>query len=181
MDLNISEKVDRFLDVNFAGRETTIFRDLSVNLKKLLEDSSLAPDERFLITYAVGHTLHHQGLVDFAEEALKELDLTSEQITEAKEASGIMGMLNTYYKFKAMLSPESSPDYQRAGLRMMSLGKPQLGKDRFEMLALAISIINGCPSCIASHELALRKANIEVEKIHDLARLSSVLKGLSAL
>lgn len=112
---------------------------------------------------------------------MKARDFSAEQIQEAKESAAIMGMLNTYYKFKGYLSPESLDNYQRAGLRMQSFMKPQNGKERFEMMAFAVSVVNGCPSCIASHEKALTQLGVGADKIHDLARLAAVVKGLSTL
>jgi len=64
---------------------------------------------------------------------------------------------------------------------MTSLARPVLGKERFEMLALTISVINGCEACTRAHEKTLREAGISIEKIHDLARLAAVAKGLKAL
>mgnify|MGYP000051721960 CR=1 FL=1 len=93
----------------------------------------------------------------------------------------MMGLLNTYYKFKGFLSEETKGDYSRAGLRMNALSKPLLGKERFEMLAFAVSVYNGCPTCFVSHEKVLREAGWSADKIHDLARMASTVKGLSSL
>ncbi|MEQ1723526.1 MAG: carboxymuconolactone decarboxylase family protein, partial [Pseudobdellovibrio sp.] len=66
-------------------------------------------------------------------------------------------------------------------LRMNSLSKPLNGKQNFEMMALAVSVVNGCPTCVSSHEKALTDLGVTRDKIHDLARLASVTKGLSGL
>jgi len=118
-------------------------------------------------------------LVEYAEAALFHLDVPAEQSQEAKECAAIMGMLNTYYKFRHMT--EHPDDYKSAGLRMMVFGNPRLGKVRFEMLAFALSVLNACESCIRSHEHTLREAGVSVEKLHDLVRLASVVKGFEAL
>ncbi|MGH9857599.1 MAG: carboxymuconolactone decarboxylase family protein, partial [Acidobacteriota bacterium] len=54
---------------------------------------------------------------------------------------------------------------------MAALARPVLGKERFEMLAFALSVLNGCESCIRSHEQVLRNAGL-ADKLHDLARLA---------
>jgi lipoyl-dependent peroxiredoxin subunit D len=54
-------------------------------------------------------------------------------------------------------------------------------KTRFEMLAFTVSVVNGCENCIKSHELVLRQAELAADKIHDLARLAAVVKGLKVL
>jgi alkyl hydroperoxide reductase subunit D len=179
--VSISEKLDQYFETEFAGASTSVFRDLMMNLKKLLEESPLEEGERFLGLMSIATSLDNKSLMSLAEVALKERDFTQEQIQEAKESAAIMGMLNTYYKFKGFLSPESVDSYQRAGLRMQSLAKPQNGKERFEMMALAVSVVNGCPTCVSSHEKALRALGVDAEKIHDLARMASVIKGLTVL
>ncbi|AGH95169.1 carboxymuconolactone decarboxylase family protein [Pseudobdellovibrio exovorus] len=181
--MSIAEKVDAFIESSFGARESAVFRDLSLNLKKLLEDSSLDPQERFMNTAAIARSLHWKELEAFAGAELKELGVEEAQIAECYEAAAIMGMLNTYYKFKGFLSSEVLADaaYQRAGLRMNSLGKPVNGKEKFEMMAFSVSVVNGCPTCVSSHEKALTDIGVSRDKIHDLARLSSVLKGLSCL
>jgi alkyl hydroperoxide reductase subunit D len=88
-------------------------------------------------------------------------------------------MLNVYYRFRHFLG---SPDeYRIAALRMTALARPAIGKEKFEMLAFAVSVLNGCESCTKAHEKALRDAGIGTDKIHDLARLAAVVYGLSKL
>lgn len=158
--------------------KTSIQRDLKLNFHQLQENGALDATELALATLTAASVLDFSSLAQKAEETLKSLDLTEEQITEARESAAIMGMLNTYYRFRHLLSEESQPEYARAGLRMNSLGKPALGKERFEMLAFTASVLNGCQTCVDSHEKALRKEGVSVDKIHDLARLASVVKGL---
>lgn len=176
-----STLVDQYLDKNFPNSQTSIFRDLSLNFKKALEEGALDPQERMLNLAAVATALHDQDLQKLAASHLTEMGLTPEQTTEAFEVAGIMGMLNTYYKFKGYLDPQTLENYSRAGLRMQSLMKPQNGKERFEMMALAVSAINGCPTCISSHEKALVQVGVSYDKIHDIARLAAICKGLNSL
>ena len=117
-------------------------------------------------------------MASHAREKLAALGVPAEQIQEAAESAAIMGMLNTYYRFRYMVDKDD--DYRAAGLRMTSLARPALGKESFEMLALAVSIVNGCQSCVRSHEQVLRDAGISPDKIHDLARMAAVVKGIKA-
>lgn len=169
------EKLESVLGTSIS----TIARDLRLNLKRLLEEGALDPQEKLLTLLAVSKAVEHAGLVEFAETELKAQGLPPEQILEAKESAAIMGMLNIYYRFKHMVGKDE--DYRSAGLRMTALAKPQMGKERFEMLALAVSAINGCETCICSHEKVLRDAGVSVDKIHDLARFAAVVKGLKSL
>lgn len=179
--MNISELTDRYLDAEFADASTSIFRDLSLNFKKLLEEGQLEPVERFMNLLAVAVTLHERPMAELAKAGLTQLGVPEDQIREAAEVAGIMGMNNVYYKYRSFLSEEAKANYTRAGLRMQSMMKPITGKHAFEMMSLAVSTVNGCPVCVASHEKALRDMGLETEKIHDLARLAAVAKGLSSL
>jgi AhpD family alkylhydroperoxidase len=49
------------------------------------------------------------------------------------------------------------------------------------MLAFVISVLNGCETCARSHEKALKDGGASAEKIHELARLAAVVKGLKVL
>jgi lipoyl-dependent peroxiredoxin subunit D len=49
------------------------------------------------------------------------------------------------------------------------------------MLAFAVSVVNGCESCVRAHEKTLRDGAVSTDKLHDLARLSAVLKALRTL
>ena len=176
-----ADRLNQYFDQEFQGRDTGVFRDLMLNFRKVLEEGQLNEVDRWAALSAIGEALHDSSMVSLANEQLALLGEGPEAIKEIRESAAIMGMLNTYYKFKGYLSPETAAEYARAGLRMNSLAKPVIGKTRFEMLAFAVSVVNGCPTCISSHETALRGHNVEAEKIHDLARLASISKGLSVL
>ncbi len=182
--MSLADQIDSFLEKRFPAKETAAYKDLSLNIKKILDDSSVLDiTERILNVAAISRALHWKELEFFAHGQMKEMQMPEAEIDEAFEAAAIMGMLNTYYKFKGFLSAEVLSDtaYQRAGLRMNTLSKPLCGKEKFEMMALSVSIVNGCPTCVSSHEKALTDIGVSRDKIHELARLASVLKGLSCL
>jgi alkyl hydroperoxide reductase subunit D len=166
-------------DPYFEHRSTTVARDLRLNLQKLLEGSALSPTEALFTLLATATATENGPLVSHAREKLAAHGIEPEQIQEAAESAAIMGMLNTYYRFRYMVDKDD--DYKAAGLRMTSLAKPAMGKELFEMLALAVSIVNGCQSCVKSHEQVLRDAGVTADKIHDLARMAAVVKGIKAL
>ena len=169
------EPIDTLLE-SYTG---LIARDLKLNLTRLLQDGALSADEALLAVLAVSTSLGLAEMSSYARQQLSHTEVTDEQIQEAAQSAALMGMLNTYYRFRHFVgSPE---EYRVAGLRMTALAKPVLGKERFEMLAFAVSVVNGCESCIRSHEKALRDGGVPAEKVHDLARLAAVLKALQPL
>jgi alkyl hydroperoxide reductase subunit D len=171
----VSDRLERL----FVHADTTIARDLKLNLTRLLEQGALARDEALLALLASARAVEDQDLELLAREALAAFDLSREQVEEAAQSAAIMAMLNIYYRFRHMIANDD--DYRTTGLRMTSLAKPILGKESFEMLAFAVSVINGCESCIKAHEKALRDAGVGVEKIHDLARMAAVVRGIKTL
>jgi alkyl hydroperoxide reductase subunit D len=167
-------------------RGTTIEKDLKMNFLNLSDQSSLTPEEYHLTVYTLSVARKNAALSELSLNALKEVapELTPEQLQEAAEIPAIGQMLNTYYKFRHFLKseqPERESAYGPAKLRMMSLGNPKLGKEKFEMLVLAVSILNGCEPCVNAHERTLANMGMPVEKLHDIARLSATVNALVTL
>jgi alkyl hydroperoxide reductase subunit D len=179
--MDIAEKVDAFLEQNYPGLTSSIYRDLSLNFKKLLEDGPLEPLERFQNLLAASVALENQDMMKWSAGLLKEMGLAEDALRETAEIAGIMGMNNVYYKFRSYLPDDAKENYQRAGLRMQSLAKHIASKKVFESMSMTVSIVNGCPMCIASHEKALIAAGATPDQIHELARLAATATGLSAL
>lgn len=175
METQIVEKIESIL----GNSETTIARDLKLNLKRLLGEGALDLHDKLFTVLAAATSVEHRGLMDFAKLNLAEAGVPPEQIQEAQESAAIMAMLNTYYRFKHMVGKDE--DYRTAGLRMTALARPVLGKERFEMLAFGVSVLNGCETCIASHEKVLRDGGMSIDKIHDVARIVAVVKALKVL
>jgi alkyl hydroperoxide reductase subunit D len=168
-----------FIESLLETRTTGIARDLKLNLKRLLEESALSPEEATLTLLAVSTSVDHKPLFTHAKEKLQALGVPQDQIQEAAETAAMMGMLNIYYRFRHMVGKEE--DYKTANLRMTSMARPALGKEKYEMLAFAVSVINGCENCIQAHENVLRNSGFTADKVHDLARMAAVVNGLKAL
>jgi alkyl hydroperoxide reductase subunit D len=167
------------LDSIFEGQSGVIPRDLKLNLKRTIESGALGQADALLTTLALAQSVNLSPLIEYAEANLAAAGVSGPEIQEARESAAIMGMLNTYYRFRHMT--EHGDDYKTAGLRMTIFSNPVLGKARFEMLAFAVSVLNGCESCVRSHEHVLRESGVASDKIHDLVRLAATIKGASAL
>ena len=180
MTSQIVEKIDAL----FGDRHTTIAKDLKLNIKRLLEDSALSQEEVTLTIIATAKAVRFPELVAAARESATAQQLAPEVIQEAEENAAIMGMLNVYYRLRHFIEhndPDAKDAYGAAKLRMTSLGNPAMGKEKFEMLAFAVSAINGCEMCVSSHEKALTAIGVGRDKIHDLGRVAAVVAGLERL
>jgi alkyl hydroperoxide reductase subunit D len=98
--------------------------------------------------------------------------------TAAKAAAAIMGMNNVYYRFTHLAE---NPEYQRlpAKLRMNVIGVPGTARENFELWSLAVSAINGCGACIASHEKVVRAAGITAEQVQASVRIAAVVHAVA--
>lgn len=160
----------------FKNFETTTQKDLKLNFKKFLEGEHLSKKESGMIALSCAHTVDSAPLVSFLQAFLKENETSDEEIAEAADAASIMGIANNYYRFRHWIPKET---YQKAaGFRMTVMMRPTSGKQTFEMMALAASIINGCEMCCKGHEKALVELGVSEDAIHDLARLASTVNGL---
>ena len=62
---------------------------------------------------------------------------------------------------------------------MNVLGSHGIAKADFELLALAVSAINGCGTCIASHERQLRQHGLEREAVQSAVRVAAVVHAVA--
>ncbi|HEX4926121.1 MAG TPA: carboxymuconolactone decarboxylase family protein [Bdellovibrionales bacterium] len=167
------------LESLYRGPDTPASRDLKLNLQRLLNDGALGPEDGLLAFLAASRAVESKPLEEIARSELAGLGLSDEAIQEAAQSAAIMAMLNTYYRFKHMIG--NTTDYTSTGLRMNALAKPVLGKERYELLAFTVSVLNGCETCIRAHEKVLRDGGMETAKIHDAARLAAVVKAYKTL
>ena len=98
--------------------------------------------------------------------------------TGARAAAAIMGMNNVYYRFLHLVD---DPVYARmpARLRMNVIGNPGMDKADFELISLAVSAINGCGTCVASHERQVRQHGLSREAVQSAARIAATVHAVA--
>ena len=155
-------------------------RDLALNLGTVLTPAG-APqlNERQIWSVALAAAVA-SGNAGFARDlqglAVRHLDAA--HVNAAHSAAAIMAMNNVYYRFVHLVQDE---EYAKlpARLRMNVLGTPGIAKADFELLALAVSAINGCGTCIASHERQLRQHGLEREAVQSAVRVAAVVHAVA--
>lgn len=167
------------IDALFENKESPHQKDMKLNFSKFFSESQLSPKEAGLITLACAESVNSPKLATFAADHLKGAGSSADEIQEARDAGSIMGVMNCFYRFRHWVDKDAYKG--PAGLRMNIMARPQNGKASFEMMALAVSIINGCEACVKSHEESLLKHEVSEEKIYDLVRLASLIKGLEPI
>ncbi len=153
-------------------------KDLKLNLSMLAAEPALNEQQRAgtFIACAIASRNAETTRALFEEFAPK---LSPEALNAARAAAAIMGMNNVYYRFTHL---SSAPDYRTmpARLRMNVIGKPGVDKADFELWSLAVSAINGCGTCIDSHEKILRDAGLTSEQIQAAVRIAAVVHAVAA-
>jgi alkyl hydroperoxide reductase subunit D len=111
-------------------------------------------------------------------QALAAQHLDASHINAAHSAAAVMAMNNVYYRFTHLVEDE---EYAKlpARLRMNVIGNPGIAKADFELLALAVSAINGCGTCVASHERQLRSHGLTREAVQSAVRIAATVHAVA--
>ena len=113
---------------------------------------------------------------DFQTLAARHLDAA--HVSAAHAAAAVMAMNNVYYCFLQLVEDE---EYAKlpARLRMSVIGSPGIARADFELLALTVSAINGCGSCVASHERQLRQHGLTREAVQSAVRIAATVHAVA--
>ncbi|MGH7414391.1 MAG: carboxymuconolactone decarboxylase family protein, partial [Candidatus Rokuibacteriota bacterium] len=95
-------------------------------------------------------------------------------VEDAKAAAALMAMNNVYYRFRHMVG---KPIYgeKAAGLRMNRLAQPATNRADFELMALAVSAINGCEMCVHAHEKTVTEGGLTPDHVNDAVRIAATI------
>ncbi|HEX6927676.1 MAG TPA: carboxymuconolactone decarboxylase family protein [Gammaproteobacteria bacterium] len=151
-------------------------KDIRLNISTVLKDGGspgLSEKQIAMLALATAYAARNAALTRVVEEAAFE-SLGDAEITAARGAASIMGMNNIYYRFLHLVENE---EYSKlpARLRMNVIGSPGIDKVDFELLSLAVSAINGCGTCVASHERVVRRHELGAEAVQSAVRIAAVM------
>lgn len=150
-------------------------RDIKLNLQSVLDASSLTVDQRWGIAVASAIAARNPELqaaiVDKAREAV-----SAAVIQDGQAAAALMAMNNVYYRFRHLVGKQSYAD-KPARLRMQRIAKPATNKADFELICLAVSAINGCETCIQSHEKVVIEGGLSEDQVNDAVRIAATVQA----
>jgi lipoyl-dependent peroxiredoxin subunit D len=155
-------------------------RDLQLNLGTVLSPAG-APglSERQIWAVALATAAASRNAAFTRDiQALAARHLDAAHVSAAHAAAAIMAMNNVYYRFLHLVE---DPEYAKlpARLRMNVIGSPGIAKADFELLSLAVSAINGCGACVASHEKVLRHHGVEREAVQSAVRIAATVHAVA--
>src|SRR5215469_2531597 len=155
-------------------------RDLQLNLGSVLTTAGapgLTERQIWAVALASASASRNAGFTrDIQALAARHLDAA--HVSAAHAAAALMAMNNVYYRFVHLVEDE---EYGKlpARLRMNVMGNPGIAKADFELLSLAVSAINGCGTCVASHERQLRQHLSTREGVQSAVRIAAVVHALA--
>jgi alkyl hydroperoxide reductase subunit D len=155
-------------------------RDLKLNLGSVLAPTG-APglSEKQIWAVALASAIASRNVAFTRDiEALAVAHLDAALLNGARAAAAIMGMNNIYYRFLHLVE---DPEYAQmpARLRMNVIGNPGIDKLDFELLSLAVSAINGCGTCVASHERQVRQHGLPREAVQSAVRIAATVHAVA--
>lgn len=178
-DLGLDENTKfSALEAMVAG-ETRYLRDLRINLKNTLNSENLTTKEAYLIAASIALNEKNGILADAFISFAKQNGAGEAEVAETHACASMLAVNNVFYRFRHFIR-QSNDAYQTmpAGIKMNVMMNPVLGKEFFELMSLAVSAVNGCESCVNSHEESVRKLGPPEARIFDTIRLASIVKGL---
>jgi alkyl hydroperoxide reductase subunit D len=154
-------------------------KDLRINLGNVLQSEHLTEQQLWGTALAVAVSVRNPVLLAAVSADARE-KLDGEAYEDALTAASLMAMNNIYYRF-VHLVPETSYGKMPARLRMQGMAQTRVAKADFELWSLAVSAVNGCGMCLASHERTLVGEGISREAVQDAVRLASVLHAAAVI
>jgi alkyl hydroperoxide reductase subunit D len=154
-------------------------KDIRLNLDAVINRSGLAEVDTHACALASAIMANNKELV---YEILTNSPLVdTPELEAAKTAAALMAMNNTYYPFVEMTGDDQLKGLP-AGLRMNAYATHGgVSKLKFEMYALAASVVGKCEYCIKSHYDLLKKEGMTVQQLQAVGKIAAVVGAINKL
>jgi lipoyl-dependent peroxiredoxin subunit D len=150
-------------------------KDIKLNLQTVLAPGSLSAAQRWGVAIASAIAARNPELRDaILDDARAEIE--PGVIDDAAAAAALMAMNNVYYRFRHFMA-EASYDTKPARLRMNRIARPVTNKVDFELFCLVVSAINGCETCVRSHEKTVIEGGLSADQVHDAVRIAATVNA----
>ena len=151
-------------------------KDIKLNLDAVMNRSGLDEVDAHACAFAAAIAANNGDLA-FEISMNGPLARTDER-EAAKTAAALMGMNNVYYPFVEMTE---DPDLKGLppGLRMNAYATHGgVSKKKFEMYALAASIVGKCHFCVKNHYDVLKKEGMTVTELQAVGKIAAVINAV---
>ena len=151
-------------------------KDIKLNLDAVMNRSGLDEVDAHACAFAAAIAANNGDLA-FEISMNGPLAGTDER-EAAKTAAALMGMNNVYYPFVEM-TEDSDLKGLPPGLRMNAYANHGgVSKKKFEMYALAASIVGKCHFCVKNHYDVLKKEGMTVTELQAVGKIAAVVAAV---
>lgn len=149
-------------------------KDIRLNLDATIARSSLQANDAVGVALAAAFAAKAKRIVDIIKSGKA---ITREETHAALSAAALMGMNTVWYPYVEM-ADDAELKTQPAQLRMNAYATHGgLDKRRFELYALAASIVGKCHFCIKSHFDLLKKEGMSITQLRDAGRIAATINA----
>ena len=152
-------------------------KDIRLNLDAVINRSPFDPVDTHAIAYVAALAAGNGGLA-FEIEMNSPLFLNEAEREATKAAAALMGMNNIWYPFVEMTG---DPELKGLppGLRMnVYANHGGVSKQKFEMYALAASIVGKCEHCVKSHYDILKAGGMTVQQLQAVGKIAAIVNAI---
>lgn len=150
-------------------------KDIRLNFDSTVARSSLDGTDAVGVALAAAFAAKCQPIVKLIRDSGV---LPPEQAEGALVAAALMGMNNTWYPYLEM-ADSTELKQEKAELRMNGYAtRGGVDQRRFEMYALAASIVGKCHFCVQSHyALLANEYGMSTKQLRDVGRIAAVVNA----
>jgi alkyl hydroperoxide reductase subunit D len=151
-------------------------KDIKLNLDSVMNRSGLDEVDAHACAFAAAVAAGNGDLA--FEISMNGPLMGTDEREAAKTAAALMGMNNVYYPFVEMTE---DPDLKGLppGLRMNAYANHGgVSKKKFEMYALAASIVGKCQFCVKNHYDLLKKEGMTVTELQAVGKIAAVVAAV---
>ena len=154
-------------------------KDIKLNLDAVMNRSGLDEVDAHACAFAAAVAAGNGDLA--FEISMNGPLMGTDEREAAKTAAALMGMNNVYYPFVEMTD---DPDLKGLppGLRMNAYATHGgVSKKKFEMYALAASIVGKCHFCVKNHYDVLKKEGMTVTELQAVGKIAAVINSIGKI
>ncbi|WP_131781016.1 carboxymuconolactone decarboxylase family protein [Legionella gresilensis] len=149
-------------------------KDTRINLGKVMDLNQTDGLEAQQIVGSALAVAYHLGNKELIQSLETEFETEQTLREAAKLAASLMAMTNIYYRF-IHLSEQPELNHVPAGLRMQGMMNPGVDRKTFEVMSLAVSILNGCGACISAHCRNLKEHGFSAQALARIGRITAII------
>jgi alkyl hydroperoxide reductase subunit D len=154
-------------------------KDIKLNLDAVMNRSGLDEVDAHACAFAAAIAANNGDLA--FEISMNGPLMGTDEREAAKTAAALMGMNNVYYPFVEM-TEDADLKGLPPGLRMNAYANHGgVSKKKFEMYALAASIVGKCHFCVKNHYDVLKKEGMTVTELQAVGKIAAVINAIGKI